>query len=78
MTGVQTCALPISIDSPVFVQGRQTASIPLVAYGILNYLRLADLKGAGGSPVNVAYTSRSMQICAVGWLAAVFWSLGVW
>lgn len=69
------CYAIYAIDSPVFREGRELASLPFVAYGILDYLRLAD-QGNGGSPVEVAYTSRSMQLCAVGWLAAVFWSLG--
>lgn len=70
------CYAIYAIDSPVFREGRQLASLPFVAYGILNYLRLADQQDGCGSPVEVAYTSRSMQLCAVGWLAAVFWSLG--
>ena len=67
-----------AIESPVFLDGRRLASLPLVAYGILDYLRLAYLSDEGGSPVAVAYSSRSMQACAVGWVAAVLWSLGVW
>ncbi len=58
--------------------GREMISMPFVAYGILNYLRMAQVDGIGGSPVYVAYHSFSMQICAVGWLAAVTWSLGLW
>lgn len=58
--------------------GREMISMPFVAYGILNYLRMAHVDGVGGSPVYVAYHSISMQICAVGWLAAVTWSLGLW
>lgn len=67
-----------AIEGKVFLPGRQMASLPFVAYGILNYLRLAWQKDGCGSPVEVAYTSRSLQLCAVGWLAAVFWSLGIW
>ena len=51
---------------------------PVRRYGILNYLRLADTEDAGGSPVEIAYTSRSSQICAIGWVVAVTWSLGLW
>ena len=54
------------------------ASLPFVAYGILNYLRMVYVEGVGGSPVEVAYRSLSMQVCAVGWLVAVTWSLGLW
>ena len=62
----------------MFLPGRELASLPFVAYGILDYLRKVYVEGIGGSPVEVAYRSRSMQICAAGWLAAVTWSLGMW
>jgi 4-hydroxybenzoate polyprenyltransferase len=62
----------------VLLPGRELASMPFVAYGILNYLRMAYVEGAGGSPVQIAYHSLTTQICAVGWLAAVTWSLGLW
>ncbi len=67
-----------SIDSRVLLEGREMASMPFVAFGILNYLRLADVEGIGGSPVEVAYHSVATQICAVGWLVAVTWSMGLW
>jgi 4-hydroxybenzoate polyprenyltransferase len=62
----------------IFQHGREMASLPFVAYGILDYLRMVQVEGIGGSPVDVAYHSRSMQICAAGWIAAVTWSLGLW
>jgi decaprenyl-phosphate phosphoribosyltransferase len=58
--------------------GRELASLPFVAYGVLNYLRMVYVDGIGGSPVDVACRSLSTQVCAVGWLAAVSWSLGLW
>ncbi len=65
-----------SIESEMFREGCEMASMPFVAYGILNYLRLASTENAGGSPVEIAYSSRSSQLCAVGWIAAIVWSLG--
>jgi 4-hydroxybenzoate polyprenyltransferase len=62
----------------VLLPGREMASLPFVAYGILNYLRLVHVEGAGGSPVETAYHSLSMQACALGWIVAVTWSLGLW
>jgi 4-hydroxybenzoate polyprenyltransferase len=62
----------------VLKDGREMASIPFVTYGILDYLRMVYVEGAGGSPVNVAYHSLTTQICAVGWIAAVTWSMGLW
>jgi hypothetical protein len=67
-----------SIDAAVMVEGREMVSMPFVAYGVLNYLRLADTENAGGSPVEIAYGSRSSQLCAVCWVIAVTWSLGIW
>jgi 4-hydroxybenzoate polyprenyltransferase len=58
--------------------GREMASLPFVVYGILDYLRMVHVEGIGGSPVDVAYHSRSIQACAVGWMVAVTWSLGLW
>lgn len=58
--------------------GREMASLPFVAYGVLDYLRMVNVDGIGGSPVDVAYHSRALQACAVGWIAAVTWSLGLW
>ncbi|MEN6459516.1 MAG: UbiA prenyltransferase family protein [Thermoguttaceae bacterium] len=58
--------------------GREMASVPFVAYGILNYLRMVYVEGAGGSPVHVAYHSISTQVCALGWIVSVTWSLGLW
>jgi len=62
----------------IFLPGREMASVPPVAYGILDYLRMVYVEGAGGSPVEIAYCSRSTQICALAWLIAVSWSLGMW
>ncbi|MBN2474246.1 MAG: UbiA prenyltransferase family protein [Pirellulales bacterium] len=67
-----------SIDSKVLVPGREMASMPFVAYGIFNYLRLANIANGGDSPVEIAYSSRSSQVCAVAWIVAVTWSLGIW
>jgi 4-hydroxybenzoate polyprenyltransferase len=58
--------------------GREMASVPFVAYGVLNYLRMVHVQGIGASPVDVAIHSPSTQLCAIGWLVAVTWSLGVW
>jgi 4-hydroxybenzoate polyprenyltransferase len=58
--------------------GREMASMPFVAFGVLNYLRMVHVEGVGGSPVDVAYHSLSTQACAVGWIVTVTWSLGIW
>jgi 4-hydroxybenzoate polyprenyltransferase len=58
--------------------GREMASMPFVAFGVLNYLRMVHVEGVGGSPVDVAYHSLSMQACAIGWFVTATWSLGIW
>lgn len=67
-----------SIETKLLLPGREMASMPFVVYGILEYLRLADVKGVGGSPVDVVYHSFTLQLCAVGWLATVMWGLRLW
>lgn len=66
------------IEAKVLITGREMASMPFVAYGILNYLRMADVEGAGASPVDIAYHSRTTQACCFGWIVAVTWSLAWW
>jgi len=65
-----------SQESPAFVEGRELVGLPFVAFGILDYLRVAMGEGAGGSPVEMAYRSRSLQISVFGWAVATAWSLG--
>jgi hypothetical protein len=67
-----------SIETKLLLPGREMASMPFVVYGILEYLRLADVENVGGSPVDVVYHSITMQVCAVGWMATVTWGLGLW
>lgn len=64
-----------SIESQMFKTGYEMVSMPFVVYGVLDYLRLVDTKNVGGSPVEIAFRSPSLQICAAGWFAAVIWSL---
>jgi 4-hydroxybenzoate polyprenyltransferase len=66
------------IEAKALMPNREMASMPFVAYGILNYLRIADVDHAGGSPVEIAYHSWTTQLCAAGWMVAVTWSLGLW
>ncbi len=67
-----------SIEAKVLLPGREMASMPFVIYGILEYLRLADVEGVGGSPVDIAYDSTTIQICGLGWIGTVLWGLGLW
>jgi 4-hydroxybenzoate polyprenyltransferase len=66
-----------SQESPAFVEGRELVGLPFVAFGLLDYLRAAVVEGAGGSPVEMAYRSRSLQLCVVGWAIATAWSFGI-
>lgn len=64
-------------EAPNLVAGREFASLPFAVFGILEYLRIAIVKGRGGSPVDVVLESPSLFACGVGWLIGVLWSLGV-
>jgi 4-hydroxybenzoate polyprenyltransferase len=65
-----------SIEAQVFVDGRELASLPFVAYAVLNYLRLAHTEGKGISPVDMATREPSFLLASLGWAAAAAWSLG--
>ena len=65
-----------SQEAKVFLPGRELAGLPFVAFGLLHYLRLASLNQVIVSPVEMAYGSRTLQVCALGWLLATAWSLG--
>lgn len=64
-------------ESPVFVDGREHAGLVFVAFGILDYLRLAYLENAGASPVDMVYRARGLQVTVIGWTVATAWSLGI-
>jgi 4-hydroxybenzoate polyprenyltransferase len=64
------------MESPVLVEGRQFASLPFVVFGVLEYLRLVRRPIGGGSPVDLLFASRALQVCGVGWVVATLWSLG--
>ncbi len=64
------------LEAEVLVPGREFASVPLVVFVVLEYLRLAQVKDEGGSPVDLALRSRLLLPCALGWLIAVLWSVG--
>ena len=65
-----------SIEAQVFIDGRELASLPFVAYAILNYLRLAHTEGKDISPVEMATREPSFMLASLGWAAATAWSLG--
>jgi 4-hydroxybenzoate polyprenyltransferase len=64
-------------EAPAFVEGRELAGLPFVAFGIFDYLRVVFTQGAGGDPVELAYRSRPLQLCVLGWALATGWSLGI-
>ena len=66
-----------SQESPAFIEGRELVGLPFVAFGILDYLRAAVVEGAGGSPVEMVYRSRTLQLCVLGWAIATAWSFGI-
>ena len=65
-----------SQEAALFVPGRELAGMPFVAFGLLHYLRLAQLGQVRVAPVEMAYRSRTLQLCSIGWLGATLWSLG--
>jgi 4-hydroxybenzoate polyprenyltransferase len=64
-------------EASLLVKGREFASLPFVAFGLLDYLRLAYVRNEGESPVELVLRSPAMLVCGVGWFASVLWSLGI-
>jgi 4-hydroxybenzoate polyprenyltransferase len=65
------------MDAQVLLARREFASLPFVVFGVLEYLRLAQVKGEGGSPVDLLLASPALILCGVGWAAASLWSVGL-
>jgi 4-hydroxybenzoate polyprenyltransferase len=58
-------------DARIFEPGREFYSLPFAAAGLLDYLRLALVRGIGGSPVDTATSEPSILICGVGAILAL-------
>jgi decaprenyl-phosphate phosphoribosyltransferase len=65
------------MDAQVLLPGREFASLPFVVFGVLEYLRLAQVHGEGGSPVDLLLRSPALVLCGVGWTLASLWSVGL-
>ncbi|MFT7464122.1 MAG: decaprenyl-phosphate phosphoribosyltransferase [Pseudohongiellaceae bacterium] len=63
------------MEAEVLLPGREFATIPFAAFGVLEYLRAVHVKGEGGSPVDLALSSPVLILSGLGWIAATFWSL---
>jgi len=66
-----------SIETPLLVEGREFASLPFVVFGVLEYLRLAQVRGEGESPVDLLLRSPGLLAAGVGWVIASLWSVGL-
>ncbi|MFI5308339.1 MAG: UbiA prenyltransferase family protein [Polyangiales bacterium] len=64
-----------SMEAPVLLPTRKFAALPFVVFGVLDYLRLAHVQRAGGSPVDMLLRTPTLVIAGFGWLAATLWSL---
>ena len=63
------------LEAEVLVPGREFASLPLVVFVVLEYLRLAHVRNEGGSPVDLVLRSPVLLGCGAAWLVAVAWSV---
>lgn len=63
------------LESEALIAGREFATLPLVVFVVLEYLRLVHVKSEGGSPVDLVLRSPVMLACGLGWLLAVAWSV---
>jgi len=65
------------MDAQVLLPGREFASLPFVVFGVLEYLRLAQVRSEGSSPVDLLLHSPALVACGMGWTAASLWSVGL-
>jgi decaprenyl-phosphate phosphoribosyltransferase len=65
------------IEAKVLLHGREFASLPFVVFGTLEYLRLVQVRGEGGSPIDLLFASPALVVCGIGWTVASFWSVGL-
>ena len=65
------------MDAKVLLAGREFASLPFVVFGVLEYLRLAQVRGEGASPIDLLLASPALVVCGVGWTLASLWSVGL-
>jgi 4-hydroxybenzoate polyprenyltransferase len=66
-----------TIETPLLVKGREFASLPFVAFGVLEYLRVAQVRGEGRSPVDLLLRSPALVAAGSGWVIASLWSVGL-
>jgi 4-hydroxybenzoate polyprenyltransferase len=64
-----------SMESAVLIPERKFAALPFVVFGVLDYLRMAHVRRAGGAPVDMLLRSPTLLLAGVGWLSATVWSL---
>lgn len=64
-----------TIEAEVLLDGREFATLPFVVFGVLEYLRLAHVRGEGASPVEVVLRSPVIALCGLGWVLAALWSV---
>lgn len=63
------------IEAQAMAPGREFVSLPFVVFGVLEYLRLVHVRGAGASPVDLFLSSPTILAVGFGWLASTVWSL---
>ncbi|MEX2209251.1 MAG: UbiA prenyltransferase family protein [Myxococcota bacterium] len=66
-----------SLETPLLVEGREFASLPFVVFGVLEYLRLAQVRDEGESPVDLLLRSPGLFAAGTGWVIASLWSVGL-
>jgi 4-hydroxybenzoate polyprenyltransferase len=65
------------MDARVLLPKREFASLPFVVFGVLEYLRLTEVRGEGGSPIDLLLASPALVVCGIGWTLASLWSVGL-
>ena len=65
------------IETPLLIDGREFASLPFVVFGVLEYLRLVQVRNEGESPIDLLLRSPNLLVTGLGWVLASLWSVGL-
>jgi len=63
------------IEAENLVPGREFAGLPFVIFGVLEYLRVAQIDGTGSSPVDTLLSSPLLVTCGIAWTGVTIWSV---
>ena len=65
------------IETQLLIHGREFAALPFAVFGVLEYLRLVQVRGEGEYPFELLLRSPGLLVAGAGWALATLWSVGL-